>query len=253
MLEVLDLFSGIGGFSLGLEMTGGFKTFAFCEIDGECRKVLKKHWPDTPIYEDVRTIENVKADVVCGGYPCQPYSVAGNQKAAEDHRDLWPEMFKIITQCRPSWVIAENVYGHIKLGLDNVLNDLESEGYSARPIVLSSLCKGADHRRERVFIIAHTSSDGRNGGKTARGDGEADEHSEEGTDKNSNHERCGGVRTGMEGYSDKAGTRGTKPPPIRVDDGLPGRMDRNRMIGNSVDPRLVKVIGGVILSLEKTA
>jgi len=248
MYKVLDLFSGIGGFSLGLERTGGFETVAFCEIDENCRKVLRKHWPKVPIYNDVRTIENVNADIICGGYPCQPFSVAGGQKAEKDDRHLWPEMLRVVTQVRPSWVIAENVYGHIKLGLDNVLHDLEGEGYTARPIVVPSLAKGANHLRDRVFIIAYSPSNGRNESEATGGNGKADEYGKERTHKNIDNERCSSIWVGMERGGYKAGARGTKPPEIRVDDGIPGRMDRNRMIGNSVDPRIVTTIGEAILA-----
>jgi DNA (cytosine-5)-methyltransferase 1 len=244
---VLDLFSGIGGFSLGLEMAGGFETIAFCEIDPGCRKILKKHWPNVPIFEDVRTIENVNADIVCGGYPCQPFSVAGSQKAQEDDRHLWPEMLRVVAQVRPTWVIAENVYGHVKLGLDKVLHDLEGEGYTARPVVVPSLANGADHNRDRVFIIAYSSSNGRNESKITGRNGKADEYRKERKDKNSNNERFGSLRARMEGEGNTARRRRIEPPEIRGDDGFPNRMDRNRMIGNSVDPRTVEAIGRAIV------
>ena len=161
MLKVLDLFSGIGGFSLGLERAG-FETIAFCEIDPYARKVLHKHWPDTPIHKDVRKLNGNwyrnSIDVVCGGYPCQPFSAAGKRNGHEDDRHLWPEMLRIITQARPSWVIAENVNGHITLGLDQVLTDLEIEGYSARPVIIPACGVNAPHRRERIWIIANANS-----------------------------------------------------------------------------------------------
>ena len=101
-LKVLDLFSGIGGFSLGLERTGGFETAAFCEIDPFCKKVLKKHWPDVPIYEDVRSLNyGGSIDVICGGFPCQPFSFPGKREGAEDDRHLWPAMFGLIKKHRP--------------------------------------------------------------------------------------------------------------------------------------------------------
>jgi DNA (cytosine-5)-methyltransferase 1 len=121
-LKLLDLFSGIGGFSLGLERTGGFETVGFCEIDPFCQKVLRKHWPNVPIYEDVRTIDAIPANVISGGYPCQPFSTAGKRGGAEDDRHLWPEMYRIVKASRPEWVIAENVAGHISMGLDTVLS-----------------------------------------------------------------------------------------------------------------------------------
>jgi len=162
MLKHLDLFSGIGGFSLGLERTGGFETIAFCEIEPFCQKVLKKHWPDVPCYDDVRSLDyEGPVDVITGGYPCQPFSVAGNRKGEEDDRHLWPAMFSLITKHRPPWVIGENVAGHINMGLDDVLADLESEGYECRTFVIPACAVKAPHRRDRVWIIANTEQCGR--------------------------------------------------------------------------------------------
>lgn len=156
-LKVLDIFSGIGGFSLGLERTGGFETVAFCEIEEFPRKVLNKHWPDVPIYDDVRTLKHDGAiDVICGGYPCQPFSVAGNRKGKEDDRHLWPAMFSLIQKHRPTWVIGENVAGHINMGLDDVLADLEGENYECRAFVIPACAIDAKHRRDRVWIVANS-------------------------------------------------------------------------------------------------
>ena len=168
MLKVLDLFSGIGGFSLGLEKTGGFETVAFCEIAEYPRKVLKKHWPRIKCYPDIKklTYEQLKKDghekidVIVGGYPCQPFSIAGRKKGEKDTRYLWTEFIRLIRECRPTWVIGENVAGHIKLGLDKVLSDLESEGYSARTFSISGVSVGANHKRERVWIVANANDDG---------------------------------------------------------------------------------------------
>ena len=164
MLRHLDLFSGLGGFSLGLEATGGFETVAFCDIEKFSRKVLKKHWPNVKQYKDIKelTYEQIKEDtlapidIVTGGYPCQPFSIAGSQRGEKDKRHLWPDMFRIVKECKPTWVIGENVSGHIKLGLDTVLQDLESEGYSVRAFSISASSIGANHQRERVWIIAHS-------------------------------------------------------------------------------------------------
>lgn len=160
-LKVLDLFSGIGGFSLGLERTGGFETVAFCEIDKFCQKVLKKHWPNVPIYNDVRNLEYDGAvDVITGGYPCQPFSLAGNRRGQKDDRHLWPAMFDLIEKYRPSWVIGENVFGHFDMGLDDVLSDLEGAGYKCRTFVIPACAVGAPHRRDRLWIIAHSEQRG---------------------------------------------------------------------------------------------
>lgn len=171
-MKVLDLFSGIGGFSYAAErLVGGFETIGFCEIDPFCQKVLKKHWPAVPIYTDVKELANEAnrfrglVDVVCGGYPCQPFSVASaNRKGQEDDRHLWPEMLRIIQGARPRFVIGENVAGHITLGLDDVLSDLEAEGYTARAFVIPACAKDARHRRDRVWVVAHTDSHGKSNG-----------------------------------------------------------------------------------------
>ena len=166
-LRHLDLFSGIGGFSLGLESTGGFETVAFCDIEKYCLQVLEKRFPGVPRYTDIKELnyDKIKSDglfpidIITGGYPCQPFSVAGRKKGEEDPRHLWPEMFRLVQELRPSWVIGENVSGHIKLGLDTVLKNLESEGYSARTFSISASSVGANHQRERVWIVANAKQD----------------------------------------------------------------------------------------------
>lgn len=164
-MKVLDLFSGIGGFSLGLERAG-METVAFCEYDEKARLVLKKHWPDVPMYNDVRTLtgEQLEKDgitdigLICGGYPCQPFSVAGKRQGKADDRHLWPEFFRLIQETRPTWIIAENVAGHINMGLDSVLADLESEAYQSQVFLIPACAVGAFHRRDRVWIVAHSNA-----------------------------------------------------------------------------------------------
>ena len=160
----LDLFSGIGGFSLGLEATGAFETVAFCDYDQYCQKVLRKHWPWVTIYDDVKELNSerlsanghTEVDIITGGYPCQPFSIAGRQKGEQDPRHVWPEMFRLVQELRPVFVIGENVSGHVKLGLDTVLENLESEGYATRAFSISASSIGSNHQRERVWIIANT-------------------------------------------------------------------------------------------------
>lgn len=168
-MNVVDLFSGIGGFSLGFERAG-MRTIAFCEIEPFCRKILRKHWPDVPIFEDVRELhaEDLPepVDLVCGGYPCQPFSVAGKRRGAEDDRHLWPEIVRLIRELdvaenKPAWCLFENVAGHISMGLDTVLSDLEAEGYTAWPLVIPACAINALHRRDRVLVLAYDSSAGR--------------------------------------------------------------------------------------------
>lgn len=168
-LKILDLCSGIGGFSLGLEATGGFETIAFCEFDPFCQKVLNKHWPEVPIYNDLKeiskdeeTIRNIpEHDLICGGIPCQPFSVAGKQKGKEDDRHLWPFMFKIIEQKKPTWVIVENVGGFVNVALDDVCLDLEAEGYATQSFIIPACGVEAPHRRDRIWIIGKYTSESR--------------------------------------------------------------------------------------------
>ena len=159
-LKVLDLFSGIGGFSLGLESTGYFETVAFCEKDEFCKKVLQKHWSNLKIYDDVRSLHDTKiqADGVTGGFPCQSFSQAGLQKGREDDRWLWNEMFDVIKQVRPRWVIGENVQGIVNIEngmvLRQVQDDLEGEGFKVQCFIIPASGIGAWHNRNRVWILA---------------------------------------------------------------------------------------------------
>ena len=163
MLQTVDLFSGIGGFSRGLEATGFFKTTRFVENDPYCQAVLRYHWPDIPVLGDIKNARRPdfpeRTDLVCGGFPCQPFSQAGKQHAQDDPRHLWPEMFRIIRELRPTWVCGENVTGLVRLGLDEVLTDLEGEGYATRPFNIPACATGAPHLRQRLWIIAHADSE----------------------------------------------------------------------------------------------
>lgn len=143
-MRMLSLFSGIGGIDLAAQWAG-IETVAFCEIDTFCQKVLRKHWPDVPIYGDIKELRGDMVghvDIVAGGYPCQPYSVEGERQGEEDYRYLWPEMCRIIQETRPNWTIGENVVGHVTLGLDQVLSDLENIGYTAQPFIIPACAVG---------------------------------------------------------------------------------------------------------------
>ena len=196
----LDLFSGIGGFSLGLEATQRINTVAFCEIDSFCTKVLNKNWPIIPVYKDIKelTYEKLKADgigpidIITGGYPCQPFSQAGRKKGEEDPRHLWPEYFRLIKECRPTWVIGENVSGHIKLGLDSVLADLESEGYAVRTFSISAASIGSNHKRERVWVMAYSECND-NFNKKQRVNGKKEEIQREHWEDNSSTRKLSGT------------------------------------------------------------
>jgi len=275
MLKVLDLFAGIGGFSLGLHMTGGFETVAFVERDDYASKVLAKNFPGVPIYDDVRTFNADglgRIDCVTGGYPCQPFSLAGKRDGEKDDRHLWPEMLRIVAATRPRWVIAENVAGHISMGLDEVLSDLEGESYTCQAVVIPACAVDAIHRRDRVWIIAHSNSRG----------GELLQHElvvsgAAGQGRENNAEDCVVVSAnplrkrpqgqgGAEGqFSEKKnGNREkhrtfdalqwpTKPAVRGRDDGISRKLDRHRLrcLGNAVVPQVVAQIGRAILEAEK--
>ena len=168
MLKVIDLFSGIGGFALGLESTGYFKTIQFVENEKWCQKILAKNFPGVPIHDDIKTYntyEGVEADVVVGGFPCQPFSVAGKQKAVQDDRHLWPDMFRVIRQTKPTWVIGENVRNIVSISdgmvLEQVYLDLESQGYEVQSFIIPASAVNAPHQRYRTWIVAYSNSRGR--------------------------------------------------------------------------------------------
>ena len=153
-MTLLDLFSGIGGFSLAASWCN-IETIQFVEKNLFCQKVLAKNFPDIPIHDDIKTFNYYKSvDIISGGFPCQPFSVAGSKKGFSDDRWLWPEMFRIIKQCKPRYIIAENVPGFIPY-LDTLFDNLESENYTAWALRIPASLIGAPHKRERLWIIAH--------------------------------------------------------------------------------------------------
>jgi len=279
-MRVLDLFSGIGGFSLGLERAG-METVAFCEIDPFCQKVLAKHWPDVPIFDDIKTLKGVQLesiDVICGGYPCQPFSQAGKRLGKEDHRHLWPEYLRLIRELRPRWIIGENVAGHISMGLDKVLSDLEGEGYAWGAFVIPAVAVDAKHRRDRVWIVANAIGTG-SGRAQTRSNNRNAEAKRESLSKINRQAYTGHFRTSGETMADSKGkpersrlceseqkgkrrgrpaySRGeewkpwsTEPAVGRVANGVPSRVDRLKCLGNAVVPQIVEVIGRAVLEIE---
>lgn len=154
-LRHLDLFSGIGGFTLAAQWAG-FETVAFAEIDPFCTQVLKKHWPKIKNFGDVRNVPKLDSiDLMTGGFPCQPFSQAGKKKGNSDARYLWPEFYRLIMSMRPTWVVAENVNGIVDMELDNILDDLEVAGYETQSFIIPASAVQAPHRRERLWIVAH--------------------------------------------------------------------------------------------------
>ena len=161
-MTVGSLFSGIGGFDLGLERAGMTIKWQV-EIDDFCNKVLEKHWPDVKRYRDIKELrgdELEPVDLICGGFPCQPFSAAGKRRSKEDDRYLWPEMLRVIRAVRPNWIIGENVAGIVSLALDDVLSDLENEGYTCQSFIIPACAVNAPHRRDRVWIIANCDNTG---------------------------------------------------------------------------------------------
>jgi DNA (cytosine-5)-methyltransferase 1 len=157
----LDLFSGIGGFALAAKWNG-YRTVGFCDNEPYAQAVLKKHWPKVPCHKDIREVRGelyAGVTLLTGGFPCQPFSVAGKQRGKDDNRYLWPEMCRVIREARPAWLIGENVAGIVNLALDTVCADLEAEGYEVEPIIIPACAVDAPHRRDRVWIIARNLAD----------------------------------------------------------------------------------------------
>ena len=157
-----SLFSGIGGMDLGLERAGMICKWQV-EIDDYCQRVLNKHWPDVPKSGEVRDVGkgNLETvDLIAGGFPCQPHSVAGKRKGAEDDRNLWPEFIRIIREIKPKYVLAENVPGIITTYIDTVLSDLEGQGYACSTFNIPACALDAPHRRERIFVVAYCNGSG---------------------------------------------------------------------------------------------
>jgi len=315
MLTHLDLFSGIGGFALAAEWAG-FTTIGFVEIDKYCQKVLRRHWPDVSIVEDIRDVEAIKevvanatrerlpdgrgpslADprspdpeferchskrsglqepsgqyrsnrtipesitVITGGFPCQPFSVAGKRGGKADDRYLWPEMLRVIEEVRPRWVLGENVAGIVRMELDTCLSDLERIGYTTQAFVIPACAVNAPHRRDRIWIVAHD--------KYIRFIGHAD--SGQGRDNGKSSclkvEQCGSI---MADPTDREPQRSrtqchvrglenqvlrncrdsnywaVEPELGRVAHGIPNRVDRLKCLGNAIVPQVAyQILKGV--------
>ena len=243
-LRVLSLFAGIGGFDLGLERTGGFETVAFCEIEPFCQKVLAKHWPGVPIYDDVRTLtaerlaaDGIAVDVICGGFPCQDLSVAGRQAGIADgtRSGLWSEIVRLACDLRPQFIIVENV-ANLLVGpserrggwFGRVLGDLAELGYDAEWENIPAATVGAPHRRERIWIVAYPPQErpiscleGVSALKAAR--------------------QLGGS------FGRPRVFRLDNPAVCYVDDGVPVELGGNFAGGNAVVPQIPELIGQAIL------
>lgn len=228
-----SLFTGVGGFDLGLDRAG-MKCNWQVEIDRDCRKVLKKHWPRVKKYKDIKNVKNLESvDLICGGFPCQPYSIAGKRRGADDDRALWPEMFRIIQEARPAWIIGENVPGILSMEIEKVLSDLESIGFDTQPFVIPACAVNAPHRRDRVWIIAYSDSNMRQKERSFPGDNRKTQENK--------HSRIEPLRLGKSQQFDhrKCIEKGNN-------DGISRGMVRRRAIGNAVVPQIPEIFGRMI-------
>ena len=269
-LNVLDLFSGIGGFSVGLEATGKFKTIGFCEQDKFCQKVLRKHWSDVPIYEDIKKLDarKIKADVVVGGFPCQSISIAGKQKGKDDDRYLFPEMLRVIKEVQPRWIIGENVQNLTNISdgeiLQGIYNDLESQGYEIQTFNISASSQGAWHKRSRVWIVASNTNSrlsiGENEKIQTRGITFNNGSSADVSDSNNIRTQ---IQTQREHTSikmlritSKESWWQIKSKLCGVPDGVqyelyPDRANRIKALGNAIVPQIATEIGKAIIAAEE--
>lgn len=242
-LKVLDLFSGIGGFSLGLERTGGFETVAFCEIDPFCQKVLKKHWPDVQIYDDVRTLNYDRAvDVITGGFPCQDVSIANQTPLgmAGDRTSLWKYYLKLIKEKKPKYVIAENVTALRFRGLEQILGQLSEVGYDAEWHCLPASAFGSIQNRDRIWIIAYPSGQRVKGLLSSKNISQARQG------------RACRQEDLQQVYANPFGGNSWPQPLIRGGRRqFPDWVDRIHALGNSLDPDIPEMIGYAILEAEK--
>lgn len=267
-LTVGSLFSGIGGLDLGLERAG-MRVIWQSEIDSYACRVLNKHWPDVPNIGDITQVDwsqVTRPDVICGGYPCQPFSTAGKRQGENDERHLWPYVREAISHLRPRYAILENVRGHLSLGGLTVIGQLAAIGYDAEWRIISAASVGANHRRDRIFIVAYPNNDGR------QQECEPERQSNQGFS-------CGSQRTGEMGNTTGGNERDPKshglgtvfgqaaelresgcfgrtisswwevePRMGRVADGVPARVDRLAGLGNAVVPQVAEVVGRLVMS-----
>jgi len=217
-LTHLDLFSGIGGFALAAHWNG-VRTVGFCEREPYCKQLLSEQWPQVPICGDICEMDGKAFKgvwLVTGGFPCQPFSVAGKRLGASDDRALWPEMLRVIDQARPTWVLGENVPGIINMELDRVLSDLENIGYASRAFTVPACSVGADHVRNRVWVVANSMQGERPMGRD-----------------------CSGMRRERKQVAlDKTRKEEVESAFLGTFDGVPAPMDRLRGLGNAIVPQV---------------
>ena len=249
-MKFISLFAGIGGFDLGLERAG---MTCVAQVDNNefCQKVLAKHWPDVPRFGDIRDVgrHNLPAaDLICGGFPCQPFSVAGKQRGTDDDRHLWPEMLRVITELKPAWVVGENVPGIISIFIDQAISDLEGQGYTCEPFVFPACAFDARHIRYRLFFVAYAHGE-RFSEVGSMGYDEIQQ-----AKRKEMFEVGGGGEfveySGRNGGKHNGKTWPVEPGVGRVVNGISHRMDRIRGLGNAVVPQVAEFIGRVIMDAE---
>jgi DNA (cytosine-5)-methyltransferase 1 len=263
-MNYLDLFSGIGGFHLGILQAGiKIDKCYFSEIDEFAIKLYQKRFPEAiPLggIENVSGRKIEKISIITGGFPCQPFSSAGKRRCTNDDRYLWPEMLRVIKECKPTWVVGENVAGIIKLALPQVLSDLESIGYEVQPLVIPACAVSAPHRRDRVWILAHSTTDGFYETQNRKSDTQGNKCNKERQDEFCKSQRSNTLWTTIKGWDKNWLEVATKL--CGMDDGLPVGMDgfelsesqhkdeRIKSLGNSVVVPLVKKIFNMIRIIE---
>jgi DNA (cytosine-5)-methyltransferase 1 len=229
-LTHLDLFSGIGGFSLGLE-AAGFRTIGFAEIDPYAGAVLKRHWPHVQNYGDIRNVPALRCDIITGGFPCQPFSSLGKRGGKSDDRFLWPTMLDVIDRCQPTWVCGENVADFENVALTQMLADLEGKGFRVQPFIIPASCIGAVHERKRIWCLAWNAN---------RSDGPKVKEFPA-TRRAQKHSSRMVQKTWWESV----------PEVGRMADGIPNKSHRYRVTGNAIVPQIAQIIGQAINQIER--
>ena len=274
-LTHLSLFSGIGGLDLAAEWAG-FQTVGQCEFADYPTKVLEKHWPDVPRWRDIRTLTKESfyertglstVDVISGGFPCQPFSVAGKQKGKGDDRYLWPEMLRVVRELRPHCVVGENVPGIIRIAAGQVVKDLEQAGYHVVVLNFEAAAVGAWHRRSRVFFVASDDPDVADTDKRSmRNDGDnqrataGEKHQtgdtgagEVGAVYDTLRSGCQRIKRGEKSPELADGRCWAAEPGLgRMAHGIPHRVDRLKCLGNAVVPQQAYPIFRAIADVERS-
>jgi DNA (cytosine-5)-methyltransferase 1 len=248
-MRSIELFAGIGGIALAAKWAG-IETVAFCEREPFCQKVLNKHWSDIPIFDDVRTLTKVELDkhnikeidLISGGFPCQPYSIAGKKQGSEDERALWDEMFRIIKEIKPRWVVCENVDNFTRMDdFEKANSNMESIGYQVESFIIPASAIGAPHKRNRVFMVGYSNGE-----------------SEFQTDQTvstfgSGRKTWESVAGKFRGKVSRTYWEANKPPICGVDDGTARELDKSRLIalGNAVVPQQIYPVFKTIMEIER--